>query len=748
LPPMLAVIRKRLAFLLITSGLILIILTGRVAWIQFVWGEELQKKALEVRTRDIPVEAKRGNIYDRNGKELVTNVSVDSLYAIPGLVKDPRDTAQKLAPVLAVDEGRLFQILTRKSCFEWLARKMDAQTAQKIKGMNLPGLFWVEENQRYYPFQTLAPHLLGFTGIDNQGLTGIEVTFEKELKGVPGRIIIEQDATGQDIPEPIHQYIAPRQGNHLYLTIDETIQHFVERELDKITAKYQPKLAVIIVMDPRTGEILAMGNRPTFNSNQWLKSPREAWDKNPAIWYNYEPGSTFKIITMAAGLAEGAVKPGDGFFDPGYIRVADRYIRCWYDGGHGSQTFEEVVMHSCNPGFVEVGLRVGVPKFYQYVKAFGFGQPTGIDLPGEAAGIMIPEKKATNLNIATMSIGQSIAVTPIQLLTAVAAAANGGTLVRPQIVREIRDSSGNVVKQFQPAPVRTVLPPETARQVGALLEDVVRKGTGRNAFIDGYRTAGKTGTAQVVGEGGGYVTGRYVASFVGFAPVEDPRVAALVMVAEPKGGIYYGSQVAAPVFQAVVRDTLHYLRVPQTPGLEKPRDPFVYEEPRFKVKVPAVVNYPVNVAVSRLVQAGLTYQVRGGGSIVYGQIPAAGAEVQNGTAVLLNLEPPPIERRGGEVTVPNLKGLTVSEAADLLKNLDLYLESGGTGLAGEQDPPAGRKVPRQSTVRVQFKPPGPGIEHPSGESGEQLPAPGESPAPPAPAPTTGTLRAGDFVERP
>ncbi|MBC7325602.1 MAG: stage V sporulation protein D, partial [Moorella sp. (in: Bacteria)] len=252
-------------------------------------------------------------------------------------------------------------------------------------------------------------------------------------------------------------------------------------------------LAVIILMDPRTGEILAIGSRPTFNSNDWMNAPRETWDRNPAIWYNYEPGSTFKIITMAAGLAEGAVKPEDTFFDPGYIKVADRYIRCWYDGGHGSQTFTEVVMHSCNPGFVEVGLRLGVQKFYHYVKAFGFGEVTGIDLPGEAAGILIPEKKATNLNIATMSIGQSIAVTPIQLLTAVGAVANGGTLLRPQIVREIRDSSGSVVRRFQPEPVRRVLTPEAARQVGSLLENVILKGTGRNAFIDGYRVAGKTG---------------------------------------------------------------------------------------------------------------------------------------------------------------------------------------------------------------------------------------------------------------
>lgn len=721
--------------MLIFSGLILIALVARVAWIQFARGEELQKKALEVRTRDIPVEARRGNIYDRNGKELVTNISVDSLYVIPVLVKDPQNTAQKLSLILDLGEERLFQILTRKSNFEWLVRKLDAQTVQKIRALNLPGIFFVEENQRYYPFQTLAPHLLGFTGIDNQGLTGLETAFEKELRGLAGRIIIEQDATGQDIPEPIHRYILPRQGRHLFLTIDETIQHFVERELDKIAAKYQPKLAVIIVMDPRTGEILAMGNRPTFNSNDWQNAPRATWDRNPAIWYNYEPGSTFKIITMAAALAAGVVRPADTFFDPGYIKVADRYIRCWYDGGHGSQTFEEVVMHSCNPGFVEVGLRLGVQKFYQYIKAFGFGEPTGIDLPGEADGIVIPEKKATNLDTATMSIGQSIAVTPIQLLTAAATLANGGIWMRPQIVREIQDSSGKLVKRFKPEPGRHVLTPEVARQVGLLLENVVNKGTGRNAFLGGYRAAGKTGTAQVVGEGGGYVTGRYVSSFVGFAPVENPCVAALVMVAEPQGGIYYGSQVAAPVFQAVVRDTLHYLQVPETPGLEKPKVPFVYEEPRFKVKVPNVINYPVNEAISKLVQEGLIYQTQGEGRIVFEQVPRAGAEVFNGTTVILNLASP-LEQRNGEVTIPNLKGLTVTEVADLLRNLDLHLELEGTGLSSGQEPPPGRKVPRKTTVRVYFQPPGQSFKEPA--------APVEPEAPPA----SGVLRQEEFVERP
>ncbi|RKO67460.1 stage V sporulation protein D [Desulfofundulus salinus] len=721
------IIRRRLTSLFLLATAALVILIGRLAWIQFIRADELQQKALEVRMRDIPVEARRGNIYDRNGRLLVTSVSAESLYTIPYLVKDPRRVAEQLAPLLDMKVEHLYQILTRKSCYEWVARKLEPGIVEKIKQLKLPGLFFVEESVRHYVFGSLAPHVLGFTGVDNQGLMGIEKTFDRELQGTPGRIVVEQDATGREVPGALHKYISPRQGNSLVLTLDETIQQFVERELDRVVAKYNPKLAVIIVMDPRTGEILAMGNRPSFDSKNWMTAPQGVWDRNPAIWYNYEPGSTFKIITTAAAVSEGVVKPDDQFFDPGYVKVADRYIRCWADGGHGSQTFEQVVMNSCNPGFVEVGLRLGKERFYSYIKNFGFGDVTGIDLPGEATGIVISEKKATNLNLATMAIGQSIAVTPIQLLTATCAVANGGLLLRPHLVKEIRDPSGKVIKTFQPEVVRRVLDREKARQVVDLLQAVVMKGTGRNAFIDGYRVAGKTGTAQVVGEGGGYVSGKYVASFTGFAPADNPRVAALVMVAEPQGGIYYGSQVAAPVFREVVRDTLHYLQVPETPGLEKPKDPFVYfEQPRVKVRVPNVVNYPLEMAQNILREAGLSFVVRGEGAIVQEQTPKAGAEVLSGTSVVLDLQPPGGKSREGTVTVPNLTGLTITEVAALLAGMDLRLEAVGIGQAASQNPRPGEKVPRGTTVRVEFKP---GSE--------------PSQAPPATA-----RRVREFVERP
>ncbi|KJS14706.1 MAG: stage V sporulation protein D [Peptococcaceae bacterium BRH_c4b] len=706
-------VRKRLTWLFLFCAFALSGLVFRLAWIQFVHGDDLQKMAMDVRMREIPVEAMRGNIYDRNGKELVTSVSVDSVYALPHQVGDQGKTADILAPVLDMDREKLFKILSRRSSYEWIKRKVPAVVAAKIKELKLQGIYMVEESQRNYIHETLAPHLLGITGVDNQGLMGVEKNFDEALSGEPGKILVEHDAAGRKLPDPIHKYIPPQKGNSLVLTIDETIQYFVERELDNVVDRYQPKLAVVMVMDPKTGEMLAMGNRPTFNSNDWKNVPKSVWDRNPAIWYNYEPGSTFKIITASAAVNEKTVKNDDRFYDPGYVKVADRNIHCWKAGGHGSQTFEEVVMNSCNVGFVEVGLGLGKDRFYKYVRGFGFGQTTGIDLPGEAKGIVIPEKNVTNLNVATMSIGQSIAVTPIQLLRATAAVANGGLLMKPLVAREILDNKGNVVKKFEPQPEGRIMSPETSAQVRGLLENVVAKGTGINAFIEGYRVAGKTGTAQVVGEHGGYVSGRYVASFSGFAPADNPRFALLVMIAEPQGGVYYGGVVAAPVFQAIARDILHYMKIPETPGLVKPKDPLTwYEPPRVEVAVPNVVNYPVSEAMRILRQAGLSIQTTGEGSIVYGQVPEGGAKVMNGTTVLLDLSPPRAPDGGEKVTVPNLTGLTVEEAGDLLEELGLHLETVGTGLVEKQSPAPGTGVDRQSTVRLEFRPPG--INEPSG----------------------------------
>lgn len=700
------IMRKRIITLLLLGAVALFLLMLRLMYVQFFMGEHLRKEALENRMRDIPVEAKRGSIYDRNGKEMVTSVSVDSFFAIPSQINDPSETAQKVSVVLNMDPDRVYELITKRESFVWLKRKVDFQVAQELKSLKLPGIEYVEENRRHYLKDGLAAHVVGFAGIDNQGLTGVENTHDADLRGIPGQIVMEYDAVGRKIPTAVHKYYPPVQGHDLFLTLDETIQYFAERELDRLVDTYQPKYAVIIVMDPKTGEILALGNRPTFDPNRWMDFPQSCWDRNPAIWYNYEPGSTFKIITLCSAIEEGTIDRNRQYYDPGYIKVADRRIKCWKAGGHGSQTFEEVIQHSCNPGFIEIGQEVGVDAFYKYLRGFGFGSPTKINLPGEAHGILIPQKQATNLNLATMSIGQSIAVTPIQLTTAVAALANGGVLLEPQLVKRIVDHDGKVIREFEPKEVRRVISSETAREVQQLLESVVLKGTGINAYVDGYRVAGKTGTAQVVGPSGGYVAGHYVSSFVGFGPVEDPQAVILIMLVEPQGGIYYGSQVAAPAFRNVMQDVLRYLGVPAKDDLPKPEQRFFWVEPEEPedVKVPQVVNLPLDEAVRELRAANLNFITRGEGGIVKEQVPEVGAVVKEGTTVILDLRAGATDK-GGQVTVPDLTGLTIKQAGTLLESLDLRLDPSGSGVAVEQSHQPSVKIDRGSTVRVRFERP-------------------------------------------
>lgn len=663
------------------------------------------EKGILAHTAQIPVEAQRGDIFDRNGNLMVGSVSVDSLYAVPAQVKDPPVTAAKLAAATGMDQAKILPLLTRKAAFVWLKRKVDAACSTRVKELGLPGIGVVAENERSYPDQSLAASVLGFTGVDNQGLTGVEKSYDRQLTGVNGAILIEHDAGGRSIPNAREEYLPPTPGDSLKLTIDTTIQSFVERELDQVEDTYHPKTAVIMVMNPKTGGLYAMGTRPGFDPADWQKTPQSVWDRNPAIWYNYEPGSTFKIVTLTAALGEGVVNANWHFFDPGFIKVADRIIHCWYDGGHGSESLAQVVENSCNPAFVDMGLKLGTPAFYKYLGAFGFGQLTGIDLPGEARGIIIPQNRATSLNLATMALGQSIAVTPIQLLTAMATIANGGMLVKPHVVSEVLSPDGRVVQRAQ-TPSTRVIPAAVAGEVDALLANVVQKGTGKNAWVDGYPAAGKTGTAQVVGAGGGYVAGQYVASFVGFAPVNDPKVAVLIMIAQPQGGQYFGGVVAAPVFSAVVGDTLRYLGVPQTPGMTAPVTPFSQQEAYTQVTVPNVVDYPVVDALAALQRAGLAGDVRGDGWIVSSQTPAAHVVVRSDTRVLLEADAG-IPGADARVVVPDLTGLTVDQAGGLLDRLGLRLERSGEGLAGDQNPLPGSLVVMGSAVKVNFKIPGP-----------------------------------------
>jgi stage V sporulation protein D (sporulation-specific penicillin-binding protein) len=687
-------IRKRVFYLFLLVTVIMAGLGCRLLYLQFYRSTWLTESATEQRVREIPVEAKRGIVFDRNGKELGVSVSTESVYAIPAEIKDASDTAAKLAAILALDENKLTEKLKRRQAFTWVKRKVNTETAKAINQLNLPGIGLTEESQRYYPNDNAAAHVLGFTGIDSQGLDGVELTFDNYLKGRPGSIVIEYDARGREIPYATHRFVPPVAGQNIYLTIDLVIQKIVERELDRVMQETQAKGATVIILQPRTGEILALANRPDYNPNHFADFSPKLW-RNIAISNAYEPGSTFKIVTTASVLGEKIVTPGERFFDPGVVEVQGRQIHCWKEGGHGSQTFEEVVKNSCNVGFVNLGLRLGRDPFYKYLSAFGFGKPTGIDLPGEAKGIVIDKNQVKPINIATMAMGQSIAVTPIQLLTALAAVANDGQLTRPQIVRQVKDNNGEILRDFSPDVVNQVLEAQTAAQVKEILEQVVENGTGKNAAIEGFRIAGKTGTAQKVGAGG-YMPGKYVASFAGFAPVDNPQVAMLVVIDEPVG-FYYGGQIAAPVFNAVMKDVFQYLKVSPVHNSATSK-----EKQEAHVIVPNVINLLVSEAIKELQKVGLSARVEEDHTRIADQIPKPGSRIPSGSTVLLHSVLPRYE--SGEITVPDCLGKNLREVSESLAEVGLKIEPSGVGeKAVRQEPAPGTKVPVGTAISVAFE---------------------------------------------
>jgi len=672
----------------------MVVLGCRLMYLQFYRSNWLTESALDQRIRDIPVESKRGTIFDRNGRELGVSISTESVYAIPAEILDVDETAAKLAAILALDRDNLAKKLKKRQAFTWIKRKVDNHVARDVKMLNLSGIGLTQESRRYYPHDNLAAHILGFTGIDSQGLDGVELTFDNYLKGRNGSIVVEYDARGREIPSASHRFIKPIDGHNIYLTIDIVIQQIVERGLERVMQETGAKATTIIAMDPNTGEILAMANRPDYNPNRFAEYSPKLW-RNIAVANTYEPGSTFKIITTSAVLGEKVVSLNDRFFDPGAVEVQGRHIHCWKAGGHGSQTFQEVVENSCNVGFVNAGLKLGSDSFYKYLDAFGMGQLTNIDLAGEAKGIIIKKSKVQPLDIATMSMGQSIAVTPIQLITALSAVANDGQRLRPQIVREVRTKDGEIIRGFQPDIVSQVIDKQTAQEVKKVLESVVENGTGKGAYLEGFRIAGKTGTAQKVGEGG-YMAGKYIASFAGFTPADNPQIAMLVIIDEPIG-MYYGGVIAAPAFAAVMKDILQYLKV--TPHVFKNADNEKQEVYRV---VPSVINLLVTEAMQELHKAGLQARIEETGERVVDQIPKSGSRIPKDSSVLLYTMTP---RYGvGEITVPDCSGRSLREVADMLAEMGLSIKPTGVGLKSvKQQPLPGIKVLPGTTVTIFFE---------------------------------------------
>ncbi len=628
-------IHIRIKIISLVIILVFLLIIGKVFYIQVIQYNKLNKYAESLWSRNLPIEGNRGIIYDRNGVVLADNITTTSLVIIPNQVVDKEATAKQISDILGSDYQDMLEHVSKKSSIERVhpeGRRLSYEIADKIADLKLPGVYLVKESKRYYPYDTLMSHTIGFVGIDNQGLSGLELMYDDYLTGEYGAIKYFSDAKGSrlDLNEV---YEKPQDGINMTLTINYDIQASLERELDNAVTKYNPDQALGIAMNPKTGEILAISSRPNFSPTNYQNYTVEEINRNLPIWMTYEPGSTFKIITLASSLEEKIVDlDNDNYYDSGATKVENATIHCWKHGGHGAQTYLQVVENSCNPGFVQLGLKLGKDKLFNYLKLFGFGTKTGVDLNGEGAGIIFDLAKVGPVELATTAFGQGVSVTPIQQITAVSAAINGGYLYKPYIVKTLNEPETNsVVLENKPTVVRKVISDETSSKVRYALESVVTNGTGRPAFIDGYRVGGKTGTAQKVKDGR-YMVGNYIVSFIGFLPADDPEVVVYIAIDNAKGVTQYGGTVAAPIARQVLLDSIDALNIKKREGASDKK--YNYNDKKY-IEVPNVEGMSVEDAMKEL--KSFKVEFSGSGNNVSIQTPSAGERILEGETVKLLL---------------------------------------------------------------------------------------------------------------
>ena len=662
-----AMVQGRIARVALLMFAVLVVLTFRYGYLQVVQGDALAQRMRDQSGYEFRIQSLRGAILDRNGKELAVSSMTKSLFIDPNHVyesHDPAAIAADIAPLIGLTEQDILDDIAVGGGFVWVKRRLEHSEYEAVRAVIREKgysdcLGFQNEAKRYYPNDALAANVLGFVGTDDEGLDGVEQALDPLLKGEVREERLTVDGQRRPILDSIFFGRRTYRGDYCktaVLTIDSTIQFMVEQEIDRAMAENNPASITAIVMDPKTGEILAMASRPSYNPNRFWEYSRENW-KNRAVSFIYEPGSTFKAVVAGAALQEGIVTPNQVFFDPGYVMVSGRRIQNWSNESYGAVTFTDIVKKSLNTGFAQVGLSLGAEKMMHYTRLFGFGAQTGIDLPGEEEGILFKAEDMRDSDIATTAIGQSIAVTPLQLVTAMSAIANGGMLMRPHIVREIKNPDGSVYEERKPQEVRETLQKTVNRTLIGLLEQVVATGGGSKAAVRGYRIAGKTGTAQKIRlDTSGYMEGRYIASFCGFAPVEDPLFTVLVMIDDPRGGNFYGGQIAAPVASRIFAQLLRYAHV------EPSSNPFTKEDE-----------------------------------------PSEGSPAEEKRAEEKRMEaiatPPE-----GKALVPDFTGLSMREAARLAEQRGLFFESEGTGAAVSQSLGVNDIVEQGTHVKVYFAP--------------------------------------------
>ena len=629
-------IHGRIRFIFVVVLIMFVLIVIRVFIIQVVDYNKLNDLADNLWSRNLPITSDRGLITDRNGKVLADNITTVSLVLIPNQIKNKEQVSTDLAKILGVKYEDMYKHVSKKTSIERVhpeGRQLSYQVADEISKLNYDGVYLVKESKRYYPYKTLLSHVLGYVGIDNQGLSGIELEYDSYLTGKNGAIKYYSDGKGKRLDKS-EVYVEPQNGINLALTIDLDIQLTVERELDNVVTKYNPEQALIIVADPNTGEILAMSSRPNFDSNNYKNYDINTINRNLPIWATYEPGSTFKIITLAASLEEKTINIfDDHFHDSGSIHVENARIKCWKKGGHGDQTFLQVVENSCNPGFVVMGQKLGTERLYNYITNFGFGKKTGIDLNGESSGILFKYDNIGPVEQATMSFGQGISVTPIQQVAGVSAAINGGYLNTPYIVKYLSEpETNNIILENKKSTKRQVVSEETSKLVRHTLESVVANGTGKNAYIENYRVGGKTGTAQKVNNGI-YMVGNYILSFIGFLPADKPEYIVYVAIDNPKGVTQYGGTVSAPIAKNVMKSIIDIKNIKQdNSGMI--RNEYTWLDTKY-VMMPDVVGMSLKDAQKTL--KGFKIEYTGTGETVIEQEPVSGQYIKETSTIKLML---------------------------------------------------------------------------------------------------------------
>lgn len=728
--PSRSMVRRSTVVLAIFAGALMLWLAGRLVSYQIVNYNFYQAKAISQQTMDTTLAANRGVIYSRTYTELAVSASVETVYLSPNSIDQEDEAlcrliASGLSEILGVDAETVYEKTQKNNYYEIVKRRIESDVADQVRVFidenDLEGIYLVEDTKRYYPYNSLACHILGFTGTDNVGLDGIESIYNEYLQGTSGKLITAKNAVGTELPYEYETYVAAENGQNVVLTIDETVQYYLEKHLQ--AAREEQKClegAAGIVMNVKTGEILAMASLPNYDPNQYYtitdemvldtlsaytgeELEEQTTDYRNKIWRNkcivdtYMPGSTFKIVTLSMALEEGLVTTADTFTCPGYIRVADRVIRCWRSGGHGFQTLAEAIQNSCNPAFISIGEKLGTETFYQYFKNFGLTEKTGVDLNGEARGIWFSTFQEVEL--ATAAFGQNFKITPLQMITAVAAACNGGNLVTPHVVKEItetqEDGSEKVVKNVEPEIKRQVISEETSELVCSLLEEVVTVGSGKNAYVKGYRVAGKTGTSEKIDDYVATGVKTYISSFIGFAPADDPEYAILVMLDSPSAGEIYGGVIAAPVAGDILSDVLPYLGVqPQ----------YTEEElATLDISVPSYLDQSLEEATAALIDAEITYKIEGDGDTVTAQMPEAGTTMpQSGTLILYTGDASPTK----DIVVPDLVDYSVAGATNRIKSEGLNVRvvgnevSGSDALVISQSPEAGTVVAEGTVITI------------------------------------------------